>query len=143
MTFSDPRWRGLEEAAVLARGTGRPRNSPGWGMLVATRSGEFSPERDPSERVTITAGTTRVRADYWLARERPELFKLCDRRDTRTYRSHCRNLEHARQELERGHPARPRRRTDALKLPGQPFRLPRHYKAFKLPRRTPTRRVLP
>jgi hypothetical protein len=143
MTFSDSRWRALEEAAVLARGTGRPRNSPGWGMLVATRSGEFSPERDPSERVTITAGTTRVRADYWLARERPELFKLADRRDTRTYRSHTRNLEHARQELERGRPNRARRRTDALKLPGQPFRLPRHYTAFKLPRRTTTGRVLP
>jgi hypothetical protein len=143
MTFSDSRWRALEEAAVLARGTGRPRNSPGWGMLVAVKSGEFSPERDPSERVTITAGTTYVSPDYWLARERPELFKLGDRRDTRTYRARTRNLEHARLELERERPTGPRRRTDALRLPGQPFRLPRHYKAFKLPRRTPTRRVLP
>ena len=71
-----------------------------------------------------------------------ELFKLGDRRDSRTYRIHCRNLKHAHEELERGRPTSARRSTGALKLPGQPFRLPRHYKPFKLPRRT-TSKVLP
>jgi len=71
-------------------------------MLLACKSGSFVSERDPRERVTITANTTRVAPDYWLARERPELFTPVDRRDTRTYSLHRDNLERARRDLERG-----------------------------------------
>ena len=142
MTYSDPHWRALEEAAALAKGTARPRNSPGWGMLVATKTGEFSPEGDPSERVIITAGTTLVSPDHWLAHERPELFTLRDRRDAGTYHAHCRNLQNARADLDRGRPTGARRGTaHALKLPGQPFKLPRPA-PFRLPRPV-HRKVLP
>jgi hypothetical protein len=131
----------------LQRKGGRPANSPDWGMLVAAKSGEFTSRRDPTERTDIKAGVTRVVADYWLAVERPELFKLGDKRDTRTYQIQCRNLEHAREELERGLPAS-RRATSSramsseLSLPGQPFRLPHGAPPFKLPRPAP-RKVLP
>jgi hypothetical protein len=120
----------------------RPLGSPGWGMLRAVKSGAFTSERDPGERCTITAGKTQVAYDYWLARERPELFMPIDKRDTRTIDAHSRNLERTRHELERGRtrasgPARPRSgvlppRTggSTLRLPGgpsgaRPLRLPR------------------
>ncbi len=111
-------------------------------MLVATASGEFASRRDPAERTDIKAGVTRVSPDYWLARERPELFKLGDRRDARTYRTHCRNLENARDELERGRQTSPRSSTSSLMLPGQPFKLPRGDRPFRLPCRI-AGRVLP
>jgi hypothetical protein len=143
MTVSAAHFRLFQEAAAM-RG-GRPRNSPGWGMLVAVKSGAFVSSSDASEHATIEAGKTRVSPDYWLARERPELFNLGDRRDTRTYNTHRRNLENARAELERGRPTSTRRgavRSTALTLPGQPFKLPRSDRPFKLPRRK-AGRVLP
>jgi hypothetical protein len=128
--------------------SGRPANSPGWGKLVAVKTGAYVSERNPADHTTIEAGSTHVCRDYWLARERPELFKPADNRDARTYREHSANLERARHELERGLPASRRGRatrpteSGTLTLPGQPFRLPRNDRAFKLPRR-PARTVLP
>ena len=128
--------------------SGRPANSPGWGMLIACKTGGYVSERNPADHVTIEAGKTRVSRDYWLARERPELFKPADNRDARTYREHSANLERARHELERGLPASRRGRatrpteSGTLTLPGQPFRLPRNDRPFKLPRRR-TGKVLP
>jgi hypothetical protein len=81
--------------------TGRPTNSPGWGMLVACKTGAYVSERNSADHTTIEAGSTHVCRDYWLARERPELFKPADSRDTRTFREHRANLERARQKLER------------------------------------------
>jgi hypothetical protein len=117
----------------------RPPNSSGWGMLRAVKSGTFTSKS--GERTTITAGTTRVSSDYWLARERPELFMPIDKRDTRTIAAHSRNLEHARQTLERGRTTRPattrtggvlppRAGGSTLRLPGgpsgaRPLKLPR------------------
>jgi hypothetical protein len=132
----------------LQRKGGRPANSPGWGMLVACKTGEYVSQRDPAQRVTVTAGTTHVAGDFWLARERPELFKPADSRDARTYREHSANLERTRQELERGLPASHRGRATrppqsrTLTLPGQPFKLPNGNKPFRLPRPS-HRKVLP
>lgn len=125
---------------LLQRKGGRPPNSGGWGMLVACRTGAFVSQRNPAERVDITAGSTRVSADYWLARERPELFKPADSRDARTYREHAANLERTRRQLERGMPARqPSRRKGVLApkgvLPPKP--------AWRLPRPATRTRVLP
>jgi hypothetical protein len=120
----------------LARGGfGRPANSPGWGRLVATKSGAYVSERDPADHTFIEAGRTHVIPSYWLACERPELFKPADRRDTRTYQEHRGYLEHARRALERG---RTSARSSSRVLPtprhepvlpsprkGQPWRLPR------------------
>lgn len=118
----------------------RPRNSSGWGMVAAVRSGAFVSERDPADRCTIEAGKTRVSYDYWLARERPELFMPVDSRDARTIEAHSRNLERTRHELERGRtrasgPARtssvlpPKESRARLRLPrspsARPLRLPR------------------
>ena len=71
--------------------SGRPANSPGWGMLVACKTGAYVSERNPADRVDITAGSTHVCRDFWLVRERPELFKPADKRDARTYREHSAN----------------------------------------------------
>jgi hypothetical protein len=110
----------------------RPANSPGSGTLAAVKSGLYVSERDPQERVEIKAGVTRVSPDYWLARERPELFKPVDKRDSRTAARHLDTLERAAQDLERGRPASrtrtatPRRgRVLPPKAPAKPFRLPR------------------
>jgi hypothetical protein len=106
-------------------------------MLVACKSGEFVSERNPTERVEIMAGTTRVSRDYWLVRQRPELFKPADKRDARTYREHSANLERARERLERGRPASRRKGVLAPTrvLPPKP--------AWRLPRPAPRTRVLP
>ena len=125
---------------LLQRKSGRPPNSSGWGMLVACKTGGYVSERNPADHVDITAGKTHVCRDYWLARERPELFKPADSRDARTYREHAANLERTRKELEQGRPSRqPARRTGVLAhkgvLPPKP--------AFRLPRRAPPTRVLP
>jgi hypothetical protein len=117
----------------------RPPNSSGWGMLRAVTSGAFTSQRNPADRCTIKAGTPRVAFDYWLARERPELFMPIDKRDSRTIEAHSRNLERSRQELERCRPTRtparagvlpPRTGGSTLRLPGRPsgarpLRLPR------------------
>jgi Zn-finger nucleic acid-binding protein len=87
----------------LQRAAGRPLDSPGWGKLVAVKSGAYVSERNPADRTTIEAGSTHVCRDYWLARERPELFKPADKRDARTYREHRAHLERARQELRTRH----------------------------------------
>jgi hypothetical protein len=106
----------------------RPANSPGWGKLVAVKTGAYVSERNPADHTTIEA-STHVCRDYWLARERPELFKPADNRDTRTFREHRAHLERARQELER-RPTRqaPRKGVLAHKgvLPPAPaWRIPR------------------
>jgi hypothetical protein len=114
----------------------RPSNSSGWGMLRAVKSGTFTSKS--GERATITAGTTRVSSDYWLARERPELFMPIDKRDVRTIDAHRGNLERAQQQLERGRPTRtatrtgvlpPRKGAETWRLPNpaatRPLRLPR------------------
>ena len=125
---------------LLQRKGGRPPDSPGWHKLVAVKSGAYVSERNPADHVDITAGKTHVCRDYWLARERPELFMPADGRDARTVREHSANLERTRQELERGRPTRPaspRKGVLAPKgvLPPQP--------AFRLPRRATPTRVLP
>ncbi len=71
--------------------SGRPASSSGWGMLIACKTSGYVSERNPADHVTIEAGKTRVSRDYWLARERPELFKPADNRDARTYREHSAN----------------------------------------------------
>ena len=100
MRSSDPREQARLELLEAARG--RPLDSPGWGMLICTRGGSFVSQRDPRERVTVNKGTTLVAPHFWLAAERPELFKPADRRDTRAYNLHRGNLERARRDLERG-----------------------------------------
>jgi hypothetical protein len=132
----------------LQRAAGRPLDSPGWGKLIAVKTGAYVSERNPADHTTIEAGSTHVCRDYWLARERPELFKPADNRDARTYREHSANLERARKELERRLPASRRGRatrpakSGTLTLPGQPFRLPRNDRPFRLPRAV-HRKVLP
>jgi hypothetical protein len=130
---------------VLQRKGGRPTNSPGWGMLVACKTGAYVSERNPADRADITAGSTRVSCDYWLVREHPELFKPADNRDARTFHELDASLERKREDLERGLPAARRVRTarpGTLTLPGQPFRLPNGNKPFRLPRPS-HHRVLP
>ena len=111
--------------------TGRPANSAGWGKLVAVKTGAYVSERNPPDHTTIEAGSTHVCRDYWLARERPELFKPADNRDARTYREHRAHLERARQQLERGTPARQASRRKGVLArkgvlpPAPPWRLPR------------------
>jgi len=97
---SDPRYRDL-----VAVGSNRPRNSPGWGMLVAVKSGVVvSP--DGTERDYIKANRRRVRPDHWIAKAYPEMFRpACDKRDTGTRDAHKRNLEHVLRYLERGRAA--------------------------------------
>lgn len=124
----------------LQRAAGRPPNSPGWHKLVAVKSGAYVSQRSPADHTTIEAGKTHVSCDYWLARERPELFMPADKRDARTYREHSRNLARARQELERGRPTpHPSRRKGVLApkgvLPPKP--------AWRLPRPGTRTRVLP
>lgn len=135
-----PRPTQTAEPAPLFRATQRPPNSLGWGMLAAVRGGTYVSERDPSESVTIKAGQTRVCRGYWLAVERPELFRPADMRDVRTCREHRANLARARQQLERGRPTRqaPRRKGVLAPkgvLPPKP--------AFRLPRPPTPTRVLP
>jgi hypothetical protein len=120
--------------------SGRPPNSPGWGMLVAVKTGGYVSERNPADHVTIEAGSTHVCRDYWLARERPELFKPADSRDARTFREHRANLERARQQLERGRRQASRRKGvlahKGVLPPAPPWRLPRpaaSTRAWKLP----------
>ena len=120
--------------------TGRPANSPGWGKLVAVKTGAYVSERNPADHVTIEAGSTHVSRDYWLARERPELFKPADNRDARTFREHGANLERKREELERGRPTRQASRRKGVLapkgvLPPKP--------AWRLPRPATRTRVLP
>jgi hypothetical protein len=115
------------------------RGDPGcWGMLVACKTGAYVSERNPADHTTIEAGSTHVCRDYWLARERPELFKPADKRDARTYREHRAHLERTRQELERGRPTPTATRTGLLptrksaemwRLPSAPSRRP-----LRLPR---------
>jgi hypothetical protein len=85
---------------LLARLSGRPRNSPGWRMLEATKTAAVI-SRDGKQHDVITAGKTRLSTDHWLARERPEWFKPADRRDSRTYHEHRRMLDLAKRDLER------------------------------------------
>ena len=59
----------------LQRAAGRPLDSPGWGKLVAVKTGADVSERNRADHTTIEAGSTHVGRDYWLARERPELLK--------------------------------------------------------------------
>ena len=110
-------------------------------MLIACKTGAYVSERNPADHTTIEAGSTHVCRDYWLARERPELFKPADNRDARTYRDHRANLERARQELERRPTRQAPRRKGVLAhkgvLPPAPrWRLPRpaaSTRAWKLP----------
>jgi hypothetical protein len=134
--ISDPYWRAVVEAEALK--AGRPANSPGWGMLEATKSGAFTSKG--GERTTITAGTSRVSSAHWLAREYPEAFRPCDKRDARTTREHQRSLAHVREELERGRPTsrRPHRRSVLSRgvLPPRGYTpvLPRKAEPWRLPR---------
>ena len=113
--------------AAALRVSARPPNSSGWGMLAATKSGVFVSQRDPSLRTDIKANVTRVAVDYWLARERPELFKPCDKRDMRVYNAHRGMLERAQQDLGRRMPRTRAPRSSSLLAPrrttGQPWRL--------------------
>jgi hypothetical protein len=129
---------GGRSASFAARG--RPVNSPGWGMLGAVKSGAFTSERNPRERATIKAGTTRVSRDYWLAAERPELFMPIDERDTRTIDAHRSNLGRARRDLERGRTAT-RRTTDQTRPGVLPARRPAV--GLRWPRPRPHAPVLP
>ena len=137
MRYADGHPQAMFEQAQ--RAGGRPANSSGWGMLDAVKSGTYTSERDPANTITIEAGTTRVCRGYWLAVERPELFRPADKRDSRTLREHSANLERTRQELERGMPPgrAPRRKgvlaPKGVLPPKPPFRLPRPAKAWKLP----------
>jgi hypothetical protein len=60
------------------------------------------------------------------------VFRVVDRRDTRSLRDHTRALDHVRQELERGTPTRSATRTRGV-LParkgGEPWRLPNRSRA--------------
>jgi hypothetical protein len=118
----------------------RPPNTPGWGMLRALKTVRLrSPDGEVCE---LKAGVTGVSPDHWAARLHPEVFRVCDKRDTRSLQAHSRALDHVRQELERGRtrasgPARPRSGVlpprhggSTLRLPGgrsgaRPLRLPR------------------
>ena len=118
----------------------RPPDSPDWGKLKALKTVRL---RSPDgELIEFKAGSTHVARDYWAVRLHPEVFQVCDRRDTRTLREHARSLDRVRQELERGRtrasgPARPRsgvlpprKGAETWRLPGgpsgaRPLRLPR------------------
>ena len=125
---------------LLQRKGGRPPNSSGWGMLVACKTGEFVSERNPADHVDITAGKTHVCRDYWLARERPELFKPADSRDAPpsastapTSNGHAKSSSRAGRAADR-HDARGVLAPKGV-LPPKP--------AFRLPRRAPPTRALP
>jgi hypothetical protein len=115
---------GLIDKRLIATLGVRPPDSPGWGRLVALRSTKL---RSPDgELVELKAGVTHVAYDYWAVRARPELFRVADRRDTRSVREHSRALDHVRQELERGRTrARPRSGVLPPRAGGSTFRLPR------------------
>jgi len=129
------------DRALVAMG-GRPTNSSGWGMLKATRSGTFVSERDPTEGVTLTEGVSRVNPRHWIVSERPELFRVVDKRDVHTAQTHSRYLERSREELERGRTstrARTPYRPGVLSrgvLPPRPHRnvLPAKAAPWRLPR---------
>jgi hypothetical protein len=82
----------------LERATGRPRNSPGWGRLVAIRTKGIVTFEGAC--VFVEAGRTRVAPDSSYAREYPELFRPADRRDKATACIHRRNLHGAIRRLE-------------------------------------------
>jgi len=52
-----------QQFELLQRAGGRPPNSPGWGMLVACKTGAYVSERDPANHTTIEAGSTHVCRD--------------------------------------------------------------------------------
>jgi hypothetical protein len=119
--------------------TGRPANSPGWGMVQCVKTGELK-SRNGREVCRVTAGTTRCAVGYWAVVQWPEFFKPVDTRDKRTIDQHRGNLERTRRELERGRTTTSSTRT-SLVLPSrpagrEPWRLPRPAAArpLRLPR---------
>jgi hypothetical protein len=132
-------WRPAFVDAVELTDPGRPRDrpTPGWGMLRCVRTLRLrSP--DDGELVHFVAGTTRISRDHWAARARPEAFAPACRDDRATAKAHMRNLEHVRQQLERGRPAARRRTTGGVlpsrRAPGG-LRLPTgpSYRPLRLP----------
>ena len=85
-------------ALLFSRAPHRPLNSPGWGKLVAVKSGTLT--GPDGEREQIKAGVDHVIPDHWLATRYPQFFKPCDRRDTLTHVEHRRNLERANRQLQ-------------------------------------------
>ena len=102
----------------LERITGRPRNSPGWGRLVAIRTkGITTSEGDVA---FVEAGKTRVAAESIYAREYPELFRPADRRDNATANIHRRNLQLEIRRLESELQSAPSSETYGLAVPAPP-----------------------
>jgi hypothetical protein len=133
------RLAGLIDKRLVATLGVRPADSPGWGMLQTLKTVRL---RSPDGKVEeFKAGVTRVCRGHWAVRLHPEVFRVVDRRDTRSLQEHSRALDHVRQELERGltrasGPARPRsgvlpprKRAETWRLPNpaatRPLRLPR------------------
>jgi hypothetical protein len=83
----------LSEEAAGVRGR---RVLAGEGMLVATVDGFFV---DEFGRHEIKAGITRIAADHPLARQRPEVFRVCWRKDVETAMRHRSNLLERMKEL--------------------------------------------
>jgi hypothetical protein len=115
MRYADIHYQALLDAAQWR--SGRPPNSPGWGMVECVKSGELK-SRNGREVCRVTAGTTR----YWAVRQWPEFFRPIDKRDTRTAAAHRGNLERAQHDLERG---RTVTRTASLSRGRQSWRIPR------------------
>jgi hypothetical protein len=83
---------------ALGQLTGRPRNSPGWGRLLAVKNARVLTSE--GDHAIIGAGRDRVAPDSSYAQEYPELFRPADRRDKATAVAHLRNLTRAMARLE-------------------------------------------
>jgi len=59
---------------------GRPTNAPGWGMLEAKQTKTLV--GPGGERIEIKAGSSHVRYSHWAVRHYPEVFTVCDSRDS-------------------------------------------------------------
>jgi hypothetical protein len=86
----------------------RPRNSPGWGMLVAVRSATIT---DGKGRLRVEKDRSYVAPDHPLPICFPELFMPADPRNKVVAALHRSNLEAVERQLTSSAPERPAGRT--------------------------------
>ena len=101
---------------ALEQLSGRPRNSPGWGRLVAVKDAMILTSN--GDYAIVEAGRDRVAPDSSYAQD-PEVFRPVDSRDKRTAALHRANLERAMRRVE-AELRNPPRRTYGLGAAKQP-----------------------